>query len=405
MRTTSNLVILRLLITVNSSFMTKTIGKIRTSEAYSPRLKAGVRFSNTFSEGKERVVVGNFDHSFEIFHNGARSVIELLNGSKSSEEIRMHVGISQIEFDEIIAILYSHNFLDFRQSRIVLSNRFHSSVPSIAARAKRRNVEAQDPALQLLHKRLAPELSEITWRDGIDDGGIEVISARQDFDVVIYGTSRIAVLLYGILLGSGVTNTAMGSQGIRENEAISHRDIGSTYLRASDVGSSFRMRLADLSKEFALFPIPSDNKKRELKEKSLRIYVGDPTKEDLSTGLISEWMRSRLDFFLVYTPQGGGIVWGPLVKPGKTPCLRCIQISRVEQGDISQFLENDSDDCESSIASAHEIAGHIAQELLSYIDGIDKSLVGSRTRFHSGALCNREHITYALHPRCGCAWS
>ena len=384
--------------------MTQNLGSIRTSNSYSPRLKTGVRYSNTFSGDKERVVVGNFDHSIELHHNGARTIIEMLTGAKSIEEIKVQAGICEDELDSILATLHSHNFLDIRQNKIVLANRFHSSVPSIAAKAKKRKVEERDPALQLLQNRLAPELSEITWRAGVDDGGVEVISARQDYEIEIFGNSRIAVLLYGILLGSGVTNTQMGPLGVRDNQTISYRDIGSTYLRASDVGSSFRLKLSELAKEFTLFPISSDSKKHEKKEKSLRIYVGDPTKEDLSTGLISQWMRQRLDFFLISTPHGGGITWGPLVKPGKTPCLRCIDISRKEQGDISQYLENGPEEMESSIAAAHEIAGRISQEILYYVDGNDESLVGSRTRFHSGALCNREHITYALHPRCGCAW-
>lgn len=384
--------------------MTQNLGSIRTSNSYSPRLKAGVRYSNTFSGDRERVVVGNFDHSIELHHNGARTIIEMLTGAKSIEEIKAQAGICEDELDSILATLHSHNFLDIRQNKIVLANRFHSSVPSIAAKAKKRKVEERDPALQLLQNRLAPELSEITWRAGVDDGGVEVISARQDYEIEIFGNSRIAVLLYGILLGSGVTNTQMGPLGVRDNQTISHRDIGSTYLRASDVGSSFRLKLSELAKEFTLFPISSESKKHEKKEKSLRIHVGDPTKEDLSTGLISQWMRQRLDFFLISTPHGGGITWGPLVKPGKTPCLRCIDISRKEQGDISQYLENGAEEMESSIAAAHEIAGRISQEILYYVDGNDESLVGARTRFHSGALCNREHITYALHPRCGCAW-
>jgi len=384
--------------------MKQNLGSIRTSNSYSPRLKAGVRYSNTFSGDRERVVVGNFDHSIELHHNGARTIIEMLTGAKSIEEIKAQAGICEDELDSILATLHSHNFLDIRQNKIVLANRFHSSVPSIAAKAKKRKVEERDPALQLLQNRLAPELSEITWRAGVDDGGVEVISARQDYEIEIFGNSRIAVLLYGILLGSGVTNTQMGPLGVRDNQTISYRDIGSTYLRASDVGSSFRLKLSELAKEFTLFPISSDSKKHEKKEKSLRIYVGDPTKEDLSTGLISQWMRQRLDFFLISTPHGGGITWGPLVKPGKTPCLRCIDISRKEQGDISQYLENGAEEMESSIAAAHEIAGRISQEILYYVDGNDESLVGARTRFHSGALCNREHITYALHPRCGCAW-
>lgn len=384
--------------------MTQNLGTIRTSNSYSPRLKVGVRYSSTFSGERDRVVVGNFDHSIELHHNGARTIIEMLTGAKSIDEIKAQAGICEEELDSILATLQSHNFLDVRENKIVLANRFHSSVPSIAARAKKRKVEERDPALQLLQNRLVPELSEITWRDGVDDGGVEVISARQDFEIEIFGNSRIAVLLYGILLGSGVTNTQMGTLGARDNHTISHRDIGSTYLRASDIGSSFRLKLLELAKEFTLFPISSDSKRSEKKEKSLRIYVGNPTKEDLSTGLISQWMRQRLDFFLVSTPHGGGITWGPLVKPGKTPCLRCINISRIEQGDISQYLENGTEEMESSIATAHEIAGRISQEILYYIDGNDESLVGSRTRFHSGALCNREHITYALHPRCGCAW-
>ena len=384
--------------------MTQNIGSIRTSNSYSPRLKVGVRYSNTFSGERDRVVVGNFERSIELHHNGARTIIEMLTGAKSIDEIKAQVGICGDDLDSILATLHNHNFLDMRENKIVLANRFHSSVPSIAARATKRKVEERDPALQLLQNRLAPELSEITWREGVDDGGVEVISARQDFEIEIFGNSRIAVLLYGILLGSGVTNTQMGTLGARDKHTISHRDIGSTYLRASDVGSSFRLKLLELAKEFTLFPISSDSKKSEKKEKSLRIYVGDPTKEDLSTGLISQWMRQRLDFLLVSTPHCGGITLGPLVKPGKTPCLRCINISRIEQGDISQYLENNADEMESSIATTHEIAGRISQEILYYVDGNDESLVGSRTRFHSGALCNREHITYALHPRCGCAW-
>ncbi len=384
--------------------MTQNPGSIYTSNSYSPRLKAGVRYFATLLEGGERVVIGNFDRTIELHHHGARTIIEMLTGAKSVDELKAQAGICDVEFDSILTTLHTHNFLDVRQSKIVLANRFHSNVPAIAAKAKRRKVEERDPALQLLQNRLAPELSEITWRDGIDDGGIEVISARQNFEIEIFGNSRIAVLLYGILLGSGVTNTAMSTQGIRDNHTISHRDIGSTYLRTSDVGSSFSARLSELAKEFALFPIPSDSKRREKKEKSLRIYVGDPTKEDLSTGLISQWMRNHLDFFLISTPQGGGISWGPLVKPGKTPCLRCIHISRIEQGDISQYLENGANEMESSIATSHEISGRIAQEVLNYVDGNDQSLVGSRTRFHSGSTCNREHISYALHPRCGCAW-
>ena len=389
---------------MNTANMTQNQGSIQTSTAYSPRLKAGVRYSNTFSGDQERVVVGNFDHSIELHRNGARAIIEMLTEAKSIDEIKAQVGICEDDLDSILTTLHSHNFLDVRQNKIVLTNRFHSSVPSIAAKAKKRKVEERDPALQLLQNRLISELSEITWRDGIDDGGVEVISARQDFEIEIFGSSRIAVLLYGILLGSGVTNTYMGALGAKANQTISHRDIGSTYLRASDIGSSFRVKLSELAKEFALFPIPSDSKSRETKEKSLGIYVGDPTKEDLSTGLISNWMRKRLDFFLVSTPHGGGITWGPLVKPGKTPCLRCINISRLEQGDISQYLENGAEEMESSIATAHEISGRIAQEILNFVDENDESLIGSRTRFHSGALCNREHITYALHPRCGCAW-
>ena len=384
------------------------------------RLKVGLRVSIQESNGYERVIIGNFDKNIELQRTGARKVISYLDGSKSVEEITALSGISRSEVDSVISILHSNNFLDTRSGKIILTNRFHSSVPSIAEKAKRKNVESRDPALQLLHNRLTPELSEITWCDGVEDGGVEMISARQEFEVEIYGSSRIAVLLYGILLGSGVTNTHLGQQGIRDNLAISHRDIGATFLRVSDVGANFRVRLHELAKEFALFPLSSDEKKRYAKERTLKIFVGDPSKDELTTGTISKWMRDEIDFFLISTPQGGGISWGPLVIPGKTPCLRCISISREEQGDVSEYLDDVSTHHEiasvstavglkapaheSSVASAHEISGRIAHALLGYIDGRDDSLIGSRTKFAYGESCNQEHITYSLHPRCGCSW-
>lgn len=132
-------------------------------------------------------------HAIEIFHGGARAIITALNGVNTPEDISSQLCAPLDVIDAVLEQLFAANFLDTVRNKITLHNRFQSSIPS---RALHTEDQSRDAAYSQLQRRLAPELSQATWLNGVADGGVEVLSTRQDFGVEIFGSSRTATLLF-----------------------------------------------------------------------------------------------------------------------------------------------------------------------------------------------------------------
>ena len=169
-----------------------------------PRLKNGVFISSLLSTQESSVTMATSSHGVAIKHSGARSIIEQFTGILSCDEISEKLGIPLATIESIIDELLAANFLDTQRKTIKLNNRFQSTIQSRAAHTQD---QSNDAAYSQLQKRLAPELSQATWIQGVRDGGVDVMTARQNFGVEIIGNSRTATLLFSILLASGVTNT------------------------------------------------------------------------------------------------------------------------------------------------------------------------------------------------------
>ena len=370
-----------------------------------PRLKNGVYISRVSVIEERSIHIATATHAIEIFHGGARSIIAQLNGSQTPQEISQILSAPIEVIDQVLTQLVDANFIDTVRNKITLHNRFQSTIASRAAHTKDQTLDA---AFSQLQKRLAPELSQATWLSGVKDGGVEMLSARQNYGVEIFGNSRTATLLCSILLASGVTNTRLALTSTQHHPTISDSDLGTAALRISDIGLNFRGRLEELSREWSLFPVASHigsiNKPAPemLPERMLRIVVGNYDPE-----LIEHFTRDGLDHLVLGKIAGGVALCGPLVQPGITPCLQCL--SRAAEDRFgrfhSQLTASHGTSEELPIAIAHQLAAIAAHAALRFIDTGECALKGAQIQLNYLEPFTPTLTHFSRHPQCRCTWS
>lgn len=364
------------------------------------RLKEGINIYRT----PIGLRCGTARSSFAIPEKGYVRALEILSASSVDEiDIPSACGITADEYRELMWSLEEHEFLETTPSVLSVTTRFQS-----VAKHKRRDI-LPDAAFSQLHKRVAPELSHTRLLPGVRDSGASVINARQNARVEIYGSDRIATLLYGILLASGVTYThfALGTRS--QEPLIIDTDLTAGFIRSTDVGQSYKQRMEELGKELSLFPIERLESAQDLEgeppERYIKIHIGamDPQ-------LLSQWMSTGQEHLVLSPPDGGRCVIGPLVQPGKSPCTRCRNIAIDEVfGSPSVVADKilvgeHSPIQEFPVFVAHYLAGMIASFILQRIDQNESDLTGAYMAIDALALSESSLIPVALNPACGCHW-
>ena len=372
----------------------------QTSSKSHLRLKEGINIYRT----PIGLRCGTARSSFAIPEKGYVRALEILSSSNVDViDIPSVCGITAEDYRELMWSLEEHEFLETSPSVLSVTTRFHS-----VAKHKRRDI-LPDAAFSQLLKRVAPELSHTRLLSGVHDSGASIINARQNVRVEIYGSDRIATLLYGILLSSGVTYThfALGTRS--HDPLIVDTDLSAGFIRSTDVGQSYKQRMEDLGKELSLFPIERLEAAQELDgeppERYIKIHIGamDPQ-------LLSQWMSAEQEHLVITPPDGGKCVIGPLVQPGRTPCTRCRNIA-IDQVIGSASVVADKvligehpDNQEMPVFVAHYLAGLIASFILQRIDTDKSDLTGAYMAVDSLALSESSLIPITRNPACGCHW-
>lgn len=364
------------------------------------RLKEGINIYRT----PIGLRCGTARSSFAIAENGYVRALEML---ASQIEGRTHIaeecGITDEGLNELIWNLAEHEFLETSPSVLAITTRYQS-----VAKHKRRDI-LPDAAFSQLQRRVAPELAHARLIPGVHDSGVSIINARQNVRIEIYGSDRIATLLYGILLSSGVTYTHFSLGTRSESPAIIDTDLSAGFIRTTDIGHGFKQRMEDLGKELSLFPIESHESAQELDseepERFIKIHTGK-----LDPLLLAQWMASGHEHLVISQLDGGQLVFGPIVKPGKTPCNRCrdITIDRT-LGGVSVVAEKISlsthaDIQQPAVFAAHYLAGLIASFLLSHIDEGKSQLTGGYMAIDTVNPSQGSLIALGRNPECGCHW-
>jgi hypothetical protein len=370
-------------------------------DASKPRLKQGVHISPPDAEQEKSLVVASAHRAISINHPGARAIIAKFDGRHCALDISSEIDAPLDVVEKVIKQLEITQLLDVTTSKIRLHNRFHSP---IAERSAHTEDQSNDASFKQLQLRMSPELSQTTWVSGVVDGGVEVLSSRQNFGVEIHGENRLATLIYAALLASGVTNTKFSIASNRDVTSIGDGDLGTGVLRISDFGLNYKSRIEELTREWSLFPTASKIVKgtinSQIPERNVRVIVGR-----YSAQLQEQLMRDRMDHLFVGSVFGGAAYAGPLVQPGKTPCVKCLEMGKAERYGITHLVPVASHNLEIPVAISYQMAGTIVQAILQLIDTGTCELTGAQMCFDYTTPVQQVPVRFSRHPQCKCQWN
>jgi len=373
----------------------------QAEEISRPRLKQGVYISKPNPEQEQSLIIASAHRAISISHPGARAIIAKFDGQHCAVDISAEISAPLDVVEKVIEQLEITQLLDITTSKIRLHNRFQSP---IAERAANTEDQSNDASFKQLQRRMSPELSQTTWVDGVVDGGVAVLSARQNYGVEIHGENRLATLIYAALLASGVTNTKFSISSHREVNSIGDSDLGTGVLRISDFGLNYKSRIEELTREWSLFPTASKDVKgtvsSQIPDRNVRVIVGEYTPQ-----LIEQLMRDRMDHLFVGSVFGGAAYAGPLVKPGKSPCIKCLEIGQAERYGIEDLLPLAALNREIPVAISYQVAGSIVQAIVQLIDTGKCELTGAQMCFDYTTPVHQEPVRFARHPQCQCQWN
>ena len=370
-------------------------------------LKRGVALSQSTTPGQ--YFLGTLKRVIRISTPEEKVIALALARGKSEKEILQTPNVLGATVSTLLAQLEVEELINHEQGVLRVSQRFVSKLDN---RVKKNSRPAVDAGVQQLQRRCAPELNQTNWIAGVIDGGVEMLSSRQNYLCEISGNNRVATLLYSLLLASGLSQVRFTPASRGAYPLISDIDMALSTFRQSDTGTAFKSHCEMMRRELALFPLDRhENYLDEVSTPDLRIHCGDINPETLSL-----WMSSGEKFLIIPSPRADSALIGPLVIPGVSPCLRCYELSSREQRGVIDLLDFTPDVAkEYPQIAAHFIAAMAASLIVQFCDATTvanqtdtaadfSALLGIAISIDYQLLAYPQVVAIPRHPLCGCAF-
>jgi hypothetical protein len=362
-----------------------------------PKLKDGTALYRQ-SHVANGFLIGNSRSQVAICSSDAPVLYSALKAGAGRDEICANLSISHESFEELLAELAAHELLQTEDKAIQISQRF---ISQIAERAQKFGDRSKDAAFSQMSNRIGAELTLTRWLPGVTDSGVSKVSARQSAHVEISGNSRAAQHLFAQLIASGVTDTQFAPTFRRGAELVGDLDVTGGYLSAIDNGQIFVKRSAAIAKSLSLFPAIKESAEEvpnNFAENVIKVHFGE-----IDPSILALWMAVGQTHILVSEISGARLIISQLVKPGLTPCTRCLELTINDQGNC-EVIDRPSAPDQLPVVGAHYLSAILAAQLLSIIDTGSAVLTRDAIAIDLTDLCNTEHITISRHPMCGCSW-
>jgi len=241
-------------------------------------------------------------------------------------------------------------------------------------------------------QRLAAELAAAALARGHSDGGAAVLARRDAAWVQVYGPGRLASALTGILIGSGVGRVTV-SAFVRPGGARSARTQPARTQSARTQSADAQQVPAGAGRDGGAGLPGAD----------LVVLIGYQQPE-----LAARLLQAGVPHLAVAAEEAIGTV-GPLVRPGLTACLRCVDLTRTAFDPawpliLAQLAGRVSDPpaCDTALAAA--VAAQAATQVLGFLDRAaddQPAENGTLELVRPGWQWRRR--TWPTHPACGCS--
>jgi hypothetical protein len=199
--------------------------------------------------------------------------------------------------------------------------------PATGGRSRSRRRDAIDSV-----RRLGPDLAAWDLLDPAGDGGRAEWERRAAATVLVVGSGRVGLAVALLLGAAGIGRVIAG-----DDEAARQSDRGALALAGSDVGQrrrdGLRRRLAEVAPATRLLEPRADH------HADHHLDTGDPAEPDLvvltsdsapDRGAAAD-LTQRGTPHLALTVSETVAVLGPFVEPGRTACVRCLDLHRTDR--------------------------------------------------------------------------
>jgi len=240
-------------------------------------------------------------------------------------------------------------------------------------------------------ERLRAELTALALLRG--DDGLPALALRRQAQVLVVGAGRVGAPLAAVLATSGI-----GAVDVVDDGTTRPQDTGVGGLDLRDVG---RPR-GQAARELVHRAAPSVARLPVVRPDLVVLASGGDDVRERARRLVLEGTAH----LLVEVRDATGVV-GPLVLPGRTPCLRCLDHTRTDLDPAWPVLahqlpaagEGDLG-CDGALALA--VAAQAAAQVLAMVDGtaVPAALGGTLEMALPDWRWRRR--SWPVHPDCGC---
>jgi hypothetical protein len=305
----------------------------------------------------------------------AAAVVSLLDGSRETSEVvrtAATYGIRQEIVHRVIELLATAGVLD--------------DFPA--------GLRAELP--DYLRARIGPELACAALAYGHGDGGAAVLARRRATFARVYGAGRVGACVATFLAASGVSWVSCLDTGLAEAA-----DVAPAGLSAADVGTARAPAVARAVRRVAPEVRTADDARRL---PDLVVLTGRP-----DPLLLAALVRDRVPHLAVHAEEAIGVV-GPLVLPGRSACVRCLDLSRAARDPAwPRILAQAGGDCGSPAGTqacdtvlAAATAALAAGQALAFIDRACEPATANATLEVVLPGWQWQRRGWPAHPACTC---
>jgi bacteriocin biosynthesis cyclodehydratase domain-containing protein len=216
-----------------------------------------------------------------------------------------------------------------------------------------------------LHRRLAPELATAALAHGDGDGGARTLARRQNAFVRVSGLSPIGLSTASLLAAAGIGSVV--TDGQVPGLPAAHHGGGSPHPAAAPPAIAPPPIASPAGAPAAGAPVTSAPAAGARRTPDL-VILADSYRRDLPAALL----RAGIPHLAAAASEAVGVV-GPLVVPGRTACLRCLDLARADRDPawpliLAQLASGGADPpaCDAVLAMA--VAAQAAAQALSFVD-------------------------------------
>lgn len=302
----------------------------------------------------------------------AAALIGLLDGSRDHQAIitaaRAH-GITAEVADRLITLLAAAGLLDDFPASVL------RTVPDG------------------LRSRLAPELATTSLAHGDGDGGARALARRSGSYVRIHGAGKIGSAIATLLAAAGI-----GHVSCRDAGAVSAADLSPGGLCEADIGEPRPAGAARAIRRAAPEARTDDDTRRP----DLAVLTGRHGPE-----LAARLLADGVPHLTAAAGEAIGIV-GPLVIPGRSACLHCLDLARAERDPAwpmvaAQLIGRQAGTPACDCVLATSVAAQASAQVLAFVDRggrADAVMNGTLELVLPGWQWRRR--TWAPQAICGC---